>query len=295
MLLCAGLGTRLRPLTDRLPKPLLPVGDRPALGHLVAELLRQGESVAVANSHWLGEELVTFANGLSFTLTLSNEPHLLGVAGGVSAARSQLEAPVAIWNGDILCERPPLAQLRRAADEVDDICLAVAPRDAAQQGTVGLGASGEVVRLRGETFGREVSGGDYVGLWGASASALQRLPSPGCLIGDYCLSRLRDGKSVRTLPYARRWYDIGSPRSYLEANLEWLARSGDSQASHLGPDARVGPGVELDRCVVGAGARVQGDGRLSRCVVWPGAVATAPQQDSIFATHCVVSTGGAAR
>jgi MurNAc alpha-1-phosphate uridylyltransferase len=53
MILCAGLGERLRPLTDELPKPLLPVGDRPVLAHITRELRRAGHEAGVVNTHSL--------------------------------------------------------------------------------------------------------------------------------------------------------------------------------------------------------------------------------------------------
>src|SRR5690606_24468892 len=56
MILCAGFGQRSRPLTDELPKPLLPVGDRPLLAHIARQLRAKGRTEAVANTHWLPDK-----------------------------------------------------------------------------------------------------------------------------------------------------------------------------------------------------------------------------------------------
>jgi NDP-sugar pyrophosphorylase family protein len=72
-LLAAGLGTRLRPLTDELPKPLLPVGDRPALAHIVARI-RPVASRIVANAHHRAGELRAYLAASAPDVLVSEEP-----------------------------------------------------------------------------------------------------------------------------------------------------------------------------------------------------------------------------
>src|SRR5688572_32813459 len=108
MVLCAGFGERMRPLTEEIPKPLLPVGYRPALAHITRQLAAAGYREAVANTHWLHGKFDAFSARYGFALTLIHEPMIRGVAGGIAGARSHLEPPVVVWNGDILLERPPL-------------------------------------------------------------------------------------------------------------------------------------------------------------------------------------------
>lgn len=279
MILCAGLGERLRPLTDELPKPLLPVGDRSALAHITRHLAAEGYPDALANTHWLMGKFSEISNDYSVTLTLIHEPEIRGVAGGIAGARHALEPPVVAWNGDILLEHPPLRQLMAAA-AASTICLAVAP--AREGGSVGLDAQGRVVRLRGERHGDEVCAADYVGVVGLSARALDELPERGCLIGDYCLPRLRRGEPVDTRPVSGAWWDIGSPSGYISANARWLETHANAPgASFVAASARVTPGVALEATIVNAGARVEGSGALTRCIVWPNARAVAPLADAI--------------
>lgn len=280
MILCAGFGSRLRPLTDELPKPLLPFGDKSLFERAVGAFTRAGFTELVANVHHLADRFEEMRPSIAASIELVREPVLRGTAGGIAGARAALgPAPILCSIGDVVLEHVP----RNLADEAafGGLVLAVAPRPIGS-GTVGMSAEGEVVRLRGERFGTEASGGDYVGLCALGATALAELPDMGCLIGDYALPLLRRGGRVRSVAYAGEYVlpgdDLGS---YFRSQLAWLSRSGAT--SFLGEGARVSSAVELEETLVGAGARVEGTGTLRRVVVFPGARAEAPLESAIVA------------
>jgi mannose-1-phosphate guanylyltransferase len=285
MILSAGRGERLRPLTDELPKPLLPVGAEPMLAHIAHELSRLGYSDAVANTHWMAEKFSRVVHGLDIGLTLVHEPELRGVAGGIAGARPWLSPPVVVWNGDIFMYAPALDRLVEIAAATGGICLGLAPSRG--PGTVGLDVSGRVVRLRGERHGIEVTSADYVGLQGLGEQALAELPDRGCIIADYCLPRLRRGEPVYTSTVISRWYDVGSLPGYLAANQYWLERQAQGGA-FVHPSAQVAAAVTITGSVVGEGARVDGSGLLSDCIVWPGSRVSAPQSRSVITPHARV-------
>lgn len=279
IVLCAGFGTRLRPLTDELPKPLVPVGDRSILEHALDALRLFGFTDVVINVHHLASVFDRYIERLALPVRVLVETEIRGTAGGVAGARAQLrEAPVLVWNGDILAD-PPLQALLAGAT-ADHFCLGVAPR-ALGAGTVGLDARGAVVRLRGERFGTETQSGDFVGVLALGAAVRDALPARGCWLGDAALPRLRAGGTVSSVVVTEPWTDAGDPHSLLRANLAWLSRR--ALSFFVAHDAEVGAQVELLDCVVGAQARVLGTGRLERCVVCPGATVTAPLSDAIIA------------
>jgi len=279
IVLCAGLGTRLRPLTDELPKPLVPVGDRSILEHALCRLRAAGVDELSINVHHLSQQFARVVANFPAKVQVVAEAEIRGTAGGVAGARAHLSSSRAlVWNGDVLVE-PPIEQLLLRC-EPESFCFGVAPR-ARGEGTVGLDAEGNVVRLRGERFGEEQRGGDYVGVLALGAEALAALPDRGCLFGDAVLPLLRRGGQVRSVAVTSPWTDAGEPRSLLEANLDWLATRG--LESFVGLGAELGPEVELRRALIGAGARVDGRGYLERCVVCPGATAVAPLSDAIVA------------
>jgi mannose-1-phosphate guanylyltransferase len=283
MVLAAGYGTRLRPLTEELPKPLVPIGDRPLLQHLAERLRAAGIRRLVINSHHHADAFGRAAlAALGLPVELLHEPEILGTAGGVHNARDALgPGDVVVWNGDILAQIDLGALLAAHAAGQAVATLAVCPAPRAP-GTIGLDAGGGVVRLRAERYGPEAHGEDFVGIQVLSSALRGSLPSQGCLVGDLYQPALRNGLPVRAASVVSSWRDVGTPAAYLAANVDWLAEQG--KTSFVGVGATVESGVRLDHSVVGAGATVVGLGALRRVVVWPGARAEAPLEDAIVTT-----------
>lgn len=291
MVLCAGFGTRLRPLTDELPKPLVPVGDRPLLAHIAERLARAGAQELVLNLHHRSQEFDRVLSGLGAKSHVILEPEIRGTAGGIAGARALLApGPALVQNGDILCD-PPVKDL--LAKVGDGLCLAVKPRQVGE-GSVGLDATGGVVRLRGRVFGVETQGGDYVGVAALGPRCLATLPDMGCLIGDWALPELERGGRIETVFAHGDWFDVGSLDAYRDENRRWLERArverthgyDETRNSFTGAGSSVDAEVMLEGSIVGSGATVRGQGRVVRSVIWPGAVAHAPLVDA------VVTTGG---
>lgn len=278
MILCAGFGTRLSPLTDELPKPLVPVGDRPLLAHILERLQRAGVTRAVLNVHHKPSEMLSAINSLPLMPQVVTETEILGTAGGVAAARHLFgSGPVILHNGDILTA-PPVAEL--VARDRGGLCLAVSPRPVGR-GSVGLDAADRVVRLRGRTFGDEVRGADYIGIAVLGERCLGSLPDRGCLIQDWAIPELESGRSIDTLTTTAAWSDLGQLEDYVRANLDWLG----ARPYALGAGAAVAETVELDRSVIGAGAQIAGTGLLSECVIWPGARVEAPLRRAVVTSN----------
>lgn len=285
MILAAGLGTRLRPLTDELPKPLVPVGDRPAAAHVAARLAAASVTAAVINTHHLAEAFTPEVMArFPIDLHVIHEPAILGTGGGVANARPLLGGgDVIVWNGDILAEIDLGAMVARHRAAGAPATLAIAPRPGRRSPRR---AGGRVVRLRGERFGEEIEGGDFLGVYVLTEAFRDRLPSPGCLVGDGCLPLLREGRAVASFIYEGSWDDIGSVASYLAANARWLARGG--LPSFTGEGATRGGGIDVAGSVIGAGAEITGEGSIRGCVVWPGAVARAPLEGAVVTPRGVV-------
>lgn len=275
MVLCAGLGERLRPLSEELPKPLVPVGDRSMLAHITSCLSRAGYASALANTHRMPEKFERITKDLGLDLTLIHEPRIRGQAGGIAGGRHLLRAPVVVWNGDILIDDPPLEALVASVTASGGICLAVAP--ATGSGTLGLDAAGRMVRVRGQSVGVEVGAVDYIGLLALGEAALRELPEYGCLINDFMLPLLRRGGVVETCLTTSAWREVGSHEGYWKANEHWLSHHANhGSGSFVHPSARVAEGVELRSSVVGANARIDGVGSVESSVIWPDTIATAP-------------------
>jgi mannose-1-phosphate guanylyltransferase len=285
MLLGAGFGTRLRPLTDERPKPLVPVGDRPIIAHHIDRLRAElGRVPIVVNAHHQAGKIVEFLKCYDPAIQVIVEPELRGTAGGIGAALYWLgSGPILVVNADVICVSNYLTLLNII--ERGGLVLGVAPLPAGQ-GTVGVDATGHVARIRGEIFGVEASGGNYVGVAAIGPDLVLKLPSQGCLVGDFMLPLLRAGTRIRVLFESGPWADIGSLKAYSKANFDWLHRK--EQKAWVGAEAILSTGVELLDAIVGQGAQVSCAGLLHRVIIWPWAHVDAPLADSIVMTSGLV-------
>src|ERR1043165_6849321 len=119
----AGLGTRLRPLTNHRPKPLIPVANRPLIEYAFDHLIGAGAGELIVNTHWCSEAYPVAFPGSTYCgvpLTFRREwPEVLETAGGIKNVEGLLgsDGPFWVYNGDILCTLPlaPALKAHRAA------------------------------------------------------------------------------------------------------------------------------------------------------------------------------------
>ncbi len=281
MVLTAGHGMRLRPLTLFVPKPLLPVCGEPVVGHTLRQLARLGCQAAVLNLHHLPEAIPAHLGKSYFGLPLrySPEAEIQGTLGALYPQRGFLAAgdPVLVVNGDTLCRWPWRRFLRRHLRSQADVTLLLhrRPPDESLGGTVGVGAGGRVVQLRDSVpQGKVVRQCVFAGAHLLSPAVLDRLTAgPGDIIESLYLPLLREGKRIMGCLTAARWHDLGTPERYLRANLDW-ARSRWLRWRHrsrISPLANVHPTAVVVRSIVDAGAVVGEGARLEGSVLLPGA------------------------
>jgi mannose-1-phosphate guanylyltransferase/MurNAc alpha-1-phosphate uridylyltransferase len=248
VVLAAGEGRRLRPLTELLPKALCPVGNIPLLDRALERVAAAGLSgpadVAV-NAAYLAELVAEAAQGRAY---VSREPGgPLGTSGGVGNLKAWIAGRgVLVGNSDAYLSDP-----RRAPGE--DI------------GALLDGWSGETVRLLtlpnrpGETGG--FSGRRFAGFSLIPWRYIRDLPAePGDLVGTVWRTAESAGE-LELIGYQGVYLDTGTPADYLRANLHAAAG-----ASIIDPSATVT--AEVTNSVIGAKAEVHAP--IARCVIWPG-------------------------
>ena len=148
MILAAGLGTRLRPITYGMPKPMVPVLNRPVMEHTIRLLGRHGFGEAIANLHWFPETIEgRFGDGSAFGIDLSysHEERLLGTAGGVRNAAEFLGDSFLVVAGDALTDLD-FAAMREFHESHDGIATLATKRvpDTDQYGVVIAGEDGRI-------------------------------------------------------------------------------------------------------------------------------------------------------
>jgi NDP-sugar pyrophosphorylase family protein len=291
MVLCAGLGTRLRPLTNTLPKPLVPVANRPLMTYTLALLEKAGVRQVAVNLHHLGEKIErAIRDGSDYGLEISYSPEdpILGTGGGVMRMRSYLEGErFYLLNGDVLCGVDLEEVLRFHTERNAAATMVVGPLPPGATYTPLLvDAEGWLVELKdarrkpaGET--RQVM---FLGIHVLEPRVFEFLPAEGfsCINNQAYTAMIKQGLDVAAYFHGGFWYDLGTPASYLAANLSLLSgrvrppqldpiEGADPEGVLVGEGVRLGAGVRLgpevaigDNCIIGDGAQV------SRSVIWAG-------------------------
>ena len=150
MVLAAGLGTRLRPITYEMPKPMVPVLNRPVMEHIVRLLGGHGFTETIANLHWFPELIEAhFGDGSDFgvELSYSREERLLGTAGGVRGAAEFLGDSFLVISGDALTDID-LGAMRDFHSSHDGIAT-LATKRVEQTSQFGVAITGADGRIQG--------------------------------------------------------------------------------------------------------------------------------------------------
>jgi N-acetyl-alpha-D-muramate 1-phosphate uridylyltransferase len=215
MVLAAGLGLRLRPITDTVPKPLVPLGGRTLLDHALDRLEAAGVERAVVNAHYRSEMLTRHLAGRRTpAITLSVEDELLETGGGVLKALPLLDDPFYVVNSDVFWLDGKTSALLRLAREFDaarlDALLLM------QRTVTALGYEGPgdfivdplgAVRRRRE---REVAPHLFAGV-----QLLAKRLFAGQPPGKFSLNRLYDraiaAGRLAAIVHDGEWYHIGTP------------------------------------------------------------------------------------
>ena len=294
MILAAGLGTRIRPLSDLRPKPILPVRGIPLIAYPLAWLADVGVTEVMLNLHHMAAATRAAAEAWAppgLALHFSDEPELLGTGGGIRRAAGFLREsdPSLLLAGDMICDFDlcGLVATHRARGNAASLVLREDPR-AERFGTIGLDADGCVRRIaRRFDLGGESDAGVYVNVTAVAPRAFDWLPDREVFshLDDWLVPPLargaRDVRGALLSAAACRWDPVGTPSEYLQVNLA------PQRLSYFDADARaraVGARLEPD-LVIGPGAALGRDVSLQRVVVWDGEKVPdgTRAQDGVFA------------
>lgn len=284
MILAAGLGTRLRPLTDYRAKPALPVRGRPVISLLLALLEKSGVREVMINLHHRPETIraaVERDHPENLALTWSVEDAPLGTGGGIRRAAEFLRESedCVVMAGDMLLDLDleALRQAHRESERDVSIVLRDDPRTD-RFGSIGIDEAGRIVRV-GRTpvaapgAGTEARAGLFTSVRFFRREALDAWPAEDLPVfedlRDWLIPRAERGEITfgahAVAPEDSVWEPVGTPAEYLDANLappalpnlggsarDWSGpvTFDEERASILSKSATVDPGARLERCVV---------------------------------------------
>lgn len=302
VILAAGKGTRIRPFSHTFPKPLLPVLDKPLMVWQIESMRDLGVTdITIVIGH-LGHEIVTaLGDGSSLGVRLSyvEQESMLGIAHAVAQLERHIDRPFLLFLGDIFFETTNLGSMLEMfrSDGVSGV-LAVKPEpdpEALRRNfTVDVGGDGFVSRVveKPRHPSTDLKGCGLYLFDTTVFDAIRRTPRTA-LRDEYELTDsiqifIDYGYKLMPAPVVERDLNLSLPADLLDLNLHVLDQR--ELDGWIAPDAVVGEGADLERCVIMSGAQVARGARLVECLALPGAkVPGGDHERTVFSQDQAVS------
>lgn len=297
-ILAAGLGTRLRPLTNLVPKTLIPILNKPLLGLILAQMEDAGFVQVAVNTHHLAAQVEEFlaSRPWGLNLSLSPEPELLGTGGGLKRLGEILRGgPFLAVNGDILTDLDLKAVF--AAHQPGAISTLVL-HDCLPYNNVWV-ADGAVVGI-GEPPPEGNAGAPlaYTGVQVVDPKMINYIPGDGPynLVTAWRAALVAGERLAALVVSGHFWQDLGTPAAYLTAHRRLLRGEAPGLGRFLGPlsDPFLASEVVIETGAQFAGGvclgnrvKIGADAVLRHTVVWDGAVI----DPGIELEDCIVAAG----
>lgn len=328
MVLAAGVGSRLDPLTTQLPKPLVPVANRPVMQHILSLLKKHGFNDVISNLHYLPEKIETFFGDgamLGMNLEFRCERELSGDAGGVRACKDFLGTDTfVVLMGDLLTEADLTAIVNEHKSKKALASIAVKQvEDVSQFGVALFNKDGFIHGFQEKPAASEaLSNFASTGIYVLEPEVFSHMPASGTYgFGRQLFPKLVAEKlpilAIETKDY---WSDVGTINQYKKANFDaaagllhlHLPPFTTRYRFHLEEGAIVEPGVTLEghlvlgrnsriaagttikgTVVIGDNCVVENDVSLNDVVLWSNAKIerSASLESCIIGENCLVQTG----
>jgi len=302
VVLAAGFGARLRPLTLSLPKPLLPVAGTPILGHTLQALRKCGCEAVAINLHYQGEKIASrFGSDFAgMPIRYSREDDIQGTLGALAPLRSFLEEAelVVVINGDSLARWPLSKLLRHHQKHSPRATLMVSSRARPEDygGGIGITRAGRVTTFEPPSpaegnapelsdladladrpnpaepeeprEAREVKRRVFAGAHVFSPGLLESMARPPSdFVRDLYQPLVESGERIDAVESGRQWFDLGTPKRYLDGVTGWVGTRRWRHRGWWSSEAEVDPGASVKGSVLEAGVTVGRGARIRRSLV----------------------------
>ena len=318
MVLAAGFGTRLQPLTRVLPKPMFPVLGRPLLSHIFDLLLSANITETAVNIHHLPECIVNYFNNersLQLNLHFSREERILGTAGGIKKMQSFLkDDPFILINSDIITDID-LNQVIDFHEQNNSKLTLVVRRDNSveQYDPIEICEDGRIVHFIGassKNLPENTAQVMFTGIQVIDPEIFERIPS-GQFYGtteDVFPKMVEDGLPVYGYLHKGYWKDMGNRENYLQVNIDaldgkvWLKGmpSYDSNEHLIIPPVLIGNNCRISESaqigphtIIGPNCTIKNGTLIENSILWEGATIGSDSKitRSIIAQNSTVDTG----
>ena len=267
-ILGAGLGTRLAPLTHILPKPLMPVFQKPLIQHTMDHYLRSGVTEFMVNISCLPlmwERAFPEPVYRGCPVSFSEEETPLDSGGGVKKIMHWVKSgePLLVHNGDILTDIPVADLLSEHKRRGNLVTLALRSVDGKRN--VGFDEKNGAITDMRHALGVNPGTHQFAGVYLMEPEVAELFPEEDTFsIVPVWLELIKQGRVGGVVFDWANWHEIGSPAGYIDTMMELTSRE------RIHPTASIAPGADLgEDCVVGQDAVIPAGVVMDDCIVWP--------------------------
>jgi mannose-1-phosphate guanylyltransferase len=290
ILLVGGFGTRLKPLTDESPKPMLPVAGLPVTEHQILAAKKAGVHTLVLATSYLAEVFTPYFGdgskwGMKILYAVEKEP--LGTGGAIRNAAQLLgsDEPVVVFNGDVLSRHSIADQIKFHTENKADVTLhLIDVEDARAFGCVPTDADGRVTAFL-EKMDNPVTNSINAGCYVFSPEVIDQIPL-GKVVSverETFPALVASGRPIFGYHEQSYWLDVGTPAALFKGSRDLV--EGDFQAmagttfasdavitggTSIGARCTIGSGVHIDDCIIGDDVTIGDGARLSHSCISHG-------------------------
>lgn len=266
MILAAGFGTRLRPLTEEKPKPLVPIGNKPIIDKLIQYLKGQGIREIIVNAHHHHQQILDHLDGgrpFGIDIEVRVESEILGTGGGIKNTEDFWDSePFIVINGDILTDVDLLRALEKHHGDRNLVTLVLHKYQPFNQ--IRIDDHQNILEIASDNCSGRLA---FTGVHIIEPEVLTYIPhNEHSNIIDCYRELIRSREAIRA--YVSRdhyWRDIGTVSSYVLANKESL----HDRSFLLAPGSRVHNSVRLKEwAIIGENASLDEDVEIRRSILW---------------------------
>jgi mannose-1-phosphate guanylyltransferase len=270
MIMAAGFGTRLRPLTDNIPKALLPVLNRPVLERNIEYLAGYGIRDIIINAHYHSDQIRKFVSACKIpkvNLTVSHEEEILGTGGGIARCRDFLEGDTfTVINSDILTDIKLDWAVKNHADSGAHATMVL--HDCSRFNQIDITPDNRVKKIHRDTAPERLA---FTGIHILEPEIFDFLPDGreyADIISSCYNPLIESGRPVNACIVSNHyWYDIGTIESYLNASRDFLKLENMEYAK--GDNTRIDPSVKLiNWAVIGNNVTVGKNAEIDSSIIW---------------------------
>lgn len=295
MIMAAGLGSRLMPLTESIPKPMVPILNKPVMQYCVELLKKHGVNEIIANTHYYPESIRNyFGDGSKFDVRLeySYEKELLGTAGGVKNNRWFLDETFFIVSGDALTniDLTEMAKFHKESNAL--VTLALKPvKEVSKYGVVVTEKDGKIKAFQekpkaSEALSNMVNTGIYI----FEPEIFDYIPDGFYDFGKELFPKLVEmNERIYGFNTNDYWSDVGNLEVYKESNWDYIKDMKDDFL--IGKNIKTkGNYKKIGKAVIGNDCFIGENVELNNCILWDGCIVedNAVIKDAIIGSKCII-------